>query len=194
MEENNFLKLKEIQNGLLTLGHNETANAGKFSYEFVSLAKIRQKLQYYFDKFDWILLQPIVYKDNEQYLETQIIDAKKQDIIISTSIKIPINVSIENIQKFGGIITYLRRYSLVTLLGLTTEKDDDCFISSEEAINKVNLIENINELMKLYKELGDDRIIKDNKLKDAFSKKKKEFLKLEAEKKEEILKKVQVDE
>lgn len=47
---------------------------------------------------------------------------------ISSSIEIPIGVDLKgqnHFQSLGSAITYLRRYSIVTTLGLTTEEDAD---------------------------------------------------------------------
>ena len=78
-----------------------------------------------FHKSGLLLMQPVeksVHGDQtENNLHTIIIDMATQQRL-DFYVKIP---QLEDIQKLGASITYLRRYSLTTLLAIQGEEDDD---------------------------------------------------------------------
>lgn len=67
-----------------------------------------------------VLTQPISFRDGRNVLETIIQDTKTGDKV-ETSIALPDG---QDPQKMGSAITYYRRYSLTSLLGLQAEDDD----------------------------------------------------------------------
>lgn len=75
-----------------------------------------------------ILLQPTVIVDGKNALETIVRDATTGEEIKST-LFIPDGA---DIQKFGGGLTYLRRYELQSLLGLEAEDDDGNIASGKK--------------------------------------------------------------
>ena len=188
-DKTDLQKLIELQNGLVSLGKDTEADAGKYKYKFVSLPKIRQAIQPYLNKFGWILIQPIIYQNDKQYLVTRIINAENEKIILETEIEIQEKASVINIQKFGALITYLRRYSLVTLLGLTTEEDDDAYTTPEQAKEILSTMNSLEEIAKYFYMFDKKRQVEDKELIAAFTERREQLEKLN-KKAEELNKKV----
>lgn len=188
-DKTDLQKLIELQNGLVSLGKDAEADAGKYKYKFVSLPKIRQAIQPYLNKFGWILIQPIIYQNDKQYLVTRIINAENEKIILETEIEIQEKASVINIQKFGALITYLRRYSLVTLLGLTTEEDDDAYTTPEQAKEILSTMNSLEEIAKYFYMFDKKRQVEDKELIAAFTERREQLEKLN-KKAEELNKKV----
>lgn len=188
-DKTDLQKLIELQNGLVSLGKDAEADAGKYKYKFVSLPKIRQAIQPYLNKFGWILIQPIIYQNDKQYLVTRIINAENEKIILETEIEIQEKASVINIQKFGALITYLRRYSLVTLLGLTTEEDDDAYTTPEQAREILSTMNSLEEIAKYFYMFDKKRQVEDKELITAFTERREQLEKLN-KKAEELNKKV----
>lgn len=188
-DKTDLQKLIELQNSLVSLGKDAEADAGKYKYKFVSLPKIRQAIQPYLNKFGWILIQPIIYQNDKQYLVTRIINAENEKIILETEIEIQEKASVINIQKFGALITYLRRYSLVTLLGLTTEEDDDAYTTPEQAKEILSTMNSLEEIAKYFYMFDKKRQVEDKELIAAFTERREQLEKLN-KKAEELNKKV----
>lgn len=67
-----------------------------------------------------VVTQPIQYRDGKNILQTVI--AKEDGTIVAHSeMALP---EVADVQKFGGAITYFRRYALQSLLALEAEDDD----------------------------------------------------------------------
>lgn len=77
------------------------------------------------------IYQPVVYQDMKNILKTIIYDTESGEFIES-SISLPDNLEP---QKMGSAITYLRRYSLQSMLFLQAE-DDDGSTASPKNITK----------------------------------------------------------
>lgn len=77
------------------------------------------------------IYQPVVYQDMKNILKTIISDTESGEFIES-SISLPDNLEP---QKMGSAITYLRRYSLQSMLFLQAE-DDDGSTASPKNITK----------------------------------------------------------
>jgi len=96
-----------------------------------------------------ILKQPIENTENGLIMRTIVTDGTDQ---IESVMPIP---QTQDIQKLGQAITYIRRYSLQSLLSLEAEDDDG---NSNKEINQVtekhladiDACENVNALKKLY--------------------------------------------
>ena len=188
-DKTDLQKLIELQNGLVSLGKDAEADAGKYKYKFVSLPKIRQAIQPYLNKFGWILIQPIIYQNDKQYLVTRIINAENEKIILETEIEIQEKASVINIQKFGALITYLRRYSLATLLSLTTEEDDDAYTTPEQAKEILSTMNSLEEIAKYFYMFDKKRQVEDKELIAVFTERREQLEKLN-KKAEELNKKV----
>lgn len=79
-------------------------------------------------KYSLLLLQPII--NNEVHSVIQDVESEKR---ILSSIKLP---DINDPQKLGSCITYFRRYTLQSLLGLMAEDDDGNLASNKKIESK----------------------------------------------------------
>lgn len=87
-----------------------------FNNQYLSLNQLLDVVEPILEKHKLFLLQPI---DNGQVASTIYLLETEQSI----SSKVPLP-AINDPQKIGSAITYYRRYSLVSLLGLKAEDDD----------------------------------------------------------------------
>lgn len=67
-----------------------------------------------------VIIQPLGWYENKTVIKTIILDGEK--VLATSEVELP---KIEDVQKMGAAITYYRRYSLVSLLLLQGEEDDD---------------------------------------------------------------------
>jgi len=84
------------------------------------------------NKVGLILLQPLISVDGKPSIKTQIIDSESGESIEST-IELP---PFADAQKMGSIITYLRRYSITSMLFLEAEDDDGNSVSNGQNSTK----------------------------------------------------------
>lgn len=100
-----------------TLFKDTSVNVGKFKYKFVPLIKIEQQLR------------PLCAQHGLRFWYPSRTDAQGAAIVdleSGESREAAMGVSIsKNVQETGGQMTYLRRYCLLGVLGLTPDEDDD---------------------------------------------------------------------
>ncbi len=77
-----------------------------------------------------LYMQPLVVINGEQHIKTMLVHADSGDQI--ESFYRVVCKDMEDPQKIGGAITYGRRYSLLSLLGLAPEDDDGTLASSPQ--------------------------------------------------------------
>lgn len=119
MEKNSlniYQKIGVVQNEIGTLTKDKTNPY--FKSKYLDINSLLETLQPELQKQSLILLQPLTSVDGVNVLETIITDG--EDEIKSTTI-LPVN---DDPQKMGSIITYFRRYALVSMLALPAEDDD----------------------------------------------------------------------
>lgn len=127
METNNisrkFMKvLAEVPN----FATDETAQAGSRTYKYLNLATLLKNIKPIFEQNGLALTQKVTFDgtgDGRQILgtiETIIFD----DTDRMTVCEYPFFVTGDP-QQVGSAITYARRYSLTTVLGIFPDKDDD---------------------------------------------------------------------
>ena len=75
-----------------------------------------------------VILQPLTHIDGKPALRTIVLDGDKE--LVNDLIVLP---DLQDPQKMGSAITYYRRYSLQSLLGLQAEDDDANKASGKEA-------------------------------------------------------------
>ncbi len=97
-----------------------------FKSKYFDVNTLLEHVEPILQKHDLLLLQPIL----EGKVSTIIIDVESGDKVVS-DIVLP---SLNDPQKLGSAITYYRRYTLQSLLGLQAEDDD-----GNKASNKVKL-------------------------------------------------------
>ena len=88
-----------------------------FKSKYFDVNSLLEHVEPILQKHDLLLLQPIV----DSKVSTIIIDVESGDQTINSVIQLP---QIQDPQKLGSAITYYRRYTLQSLLGLQAEDDD----------------------------------------------------------------------
>lgn len=127
MENNNLnKKFMRVLNEVPNFSTDETATAGKRTYRYLNLATLLKNIKPIFEKHDIAFSQKVTFDgtgDGRQTLgtvETIIFDENEQQTVCSY----PFFVTGDP-QQVGSAITYARRYSLTTILGIFPDKDDD---------------------------------------------------------------------
>ena len=127
MENNNLnKKFMQVLNEVPNFSTDETANAGSRTYKYLNLATLLKNIKPIFEKHGIAFSQRVTFDgtgDGRQILgtvETIIFDENEQQVVCSY----PFFVTGDP-QQVGSAITYARRYSLTTVLGIFPDKDDD---------------------------------------------------------------------
>lgn len=127
METNNLnKKFMQVLNEVPNFSTDETANAGSRTYKYLNLATLLKNIKPIFEKHNIAFSQKVTFDgtgDGRQILgtvETVIFDENEQQVVCSY----PFFVTGDP-QQVGSAITYARRYSLTTVLGIFPDKDDD---------------------------------------------------------------------
>lgn len=127
MENNNLnKKFMQVLNEVPNFSTDETANAGSRTYKYLNLATLLKNIKPIFEKHGIAFSQKVTFNsagDGRQTLgtvETIIFDENDQ----MTVCEYPFFVTGDP-QQVGSAITYARRYSLTTILGIFPDKDDD---------------------------------------------------------------------
>lgn len=127
METNDLnRKFAQVLNEVPNFSTDETANAGKRTYKYLSLATLLKNIKPIFAKHGLSFTQKVTFSspgDGRQILGTIgtiIFDDTDQ----TTVCEYPFFVTGDP-QQVGSAITYARRYSLTTVLGIFPDKDDD---------------------------------------------------------------------
>lgn len=127
MENSNLAqKFMRVLNEVPNFSTDETANAGSRTYKYLNLATLLKNIKPIFEKHDIAFSQKVTFDgpgDGRQTLgtvETIIFDENEQQTVCSY----PFFVTGDP-QQVGSAITYARRYSLTTVLGIFPDKDDD---------------------------------------------------------------------
>lgn len=127
MENSNLnKKFMQVLNEVPNFSTDETANAGSRTYKYLNLATLLKNIKPIFEKHGIAFSQKVTFDgtgDGRQTLgtvETVIFDENEQQTVC----EYPFFVTGDP-QQVGSAITYARRYSLTTVLGIFPDKDDD---------------------------------------------------------------------
>lgn len=127
MENSNLSKkFMQVLNEVPNFSTDETANAGSRTYKYLNLATLLKNIKPIFEKHDLAFSQKVTFDgtgDGRQVLgtvETIIFDENERQTVC----EYPFFVTGDP-QQVGSAITYARRYSLTTVLGIFPDKDDD---------------------------------------------------------------------
>jgi len=107
-------KLFALQNEIGAI--SKDAKNPFYKSKYFDINSLIKQLQPLFQKHRLLLLQPI----EESLVYTRIVCVDSGEFV-EASMKLP---DLADIQKLGGAVTYLRRYTLSSLLGLQSEDDD----------------------------------------------------------------------
>ena len=124
MENSIYKKLYKVQQEIGVISKDK--KNGFYNSKYFDINKLIEHVTPVLDKHNLLLLQPI--KDGEQY--SIIIDLDGGSV--ESSLSLPTDL---NAQKIGSAITYYRRYTLQSLLGLQAEDDDGNTASMSDAGN-----------------------------------------------------------
>lgn len=142
-----------------------------FKSKYFDINKLLEQVEPVLEKHGLLVMQPL--KDGS--VITEIIDTETGDEV-SSDIPLP---NIQDPQKMGSAITYYRRYTLQSLLGLGAEDDDGNKASGKgakaekmtkpKALELIEKTKDVNELVKVWQSLGafqkDDSVIEASKAK-----------------------------
>ncbi len=132
-----------------------------YKSRYFDINKLLEQLQPLLEKHKLLILQPLGHIEGKPAIQTRIVDAETGDIVIATETPLP---DIQDPQKMGSAITYYRRYSLQSLLGLQAEDDDGNSAipqlksipdTKKQKLEIMNLAENLKPMLrqdKKYKE------------------------------------------
>lgn len=103
----------------------KTKKGGTYQFEYTDLGGILDEVKPHLSKNGITILQDSYTEITEQVnmicVDTSLIHSSGE-WMKTEPLKIPAS---QNIQDMGGQITYLKRYSLSAMLGISTEEDDD---------------------------------------------------------------------
>jgi len=119
--------LGEFQNLCPAIKKEKTAGSGKFTYKYGSLPHIIETIRPHMKKAGLAFTQPIEMLHNGgEAIRTILYDTKTGEKIESQMLLPEIKFQgMNELQSKGSAITYLRRYGLMSILGLVTEEDDN---------------------------------------------------------------------
>ena len=192
--KNPFKKIFKVQQKVKKLGYDSQADTGKYKYDFVSLGKLKDKLDPVLEenKMGYVQFETVV--EGKNALRTIIYDEEAEsyeESVLIDSVTILMPRTENNPQEKGSAITYDRRYMLLAIFGIVGDKDDDCFLEESEIKYRVDASKTINELQKLYTSIRPNQ---QEELKDLFSNKKKELLEELKKENEKIINNTEINE
>jgi len=114
-----------FQNEVPAISKSSEAGQGNFKYKYGSLPHIIEAIKPHMKKAGLVFTQPIVWRDGNEFIHTTLYHTKTGEKIDSKMLLPEVEFKGMNIvQAKGAIITYMRRYALMAILGLVTDDDD----------------------------------------------------------------------
>lgn len=134
---NIYAALAIFQQGVPAISKEKSAGDGKWSYKYGSLPHIIEAIKPHLKTAGLVFFQPIVTVDGTEYIDT-VVHHVESETSIDSRIELPqaefkgMNI----VQSKGAIITYMRRYALMSILGLVTDEDDTDAVGTVEQKSK----------------------------------------------------------
>jgi len=94
-----------------------------YNYKYFDINQLLEKLLPCLENEGLTLIQPLTHVEGRPALKTLIWDSKD---MLEYVVPLP---DLPDPQKMGSVITYYRRYALVSLLGLQAEDDDGASVT-----------------------------------------------------------------
>ena len=131
-EENNsttdklFTALAKAQASITCVAKNREVNAGKYKYSYITLAAVIEHVRKPLtDNGLWFVQMLEADEQGKYRLVTRLTHSSGQYIEGRT----PMMVQNADNQQFGSALSYMRRYSLIAMLGVAPDEDDDANIA-----------------------------------------------------------------
>jgi hypothetical protein len=103
------------------IAKTKTAGAGSFSYKYAPLAEIQDKIRPILARHDLAVIHPLIRLDGKQTVATMLIH-KGGGRMIAYGLAVPDQLKV---QEQGALITYGSRYGYSSMLGISSEEDDE---------------------------------------------------------------------
>lgn len=192
--KNPFKKIFKVQQKVKKLGYDSQADTGKYKYDFVSLGKLKDKLDPILEenKMGYVQFETVIEGKNalRTIIYDEEVDSYEESILID-SVTILMPRTENNPQDKGSAITYDRRYMLLAIFGIVGDKDDDCFLEESEIKSRVESAKSVQELQKLYSSIRSNQ---QEEMKEIFSNKKNELLEELKKENEKIINNTEINE
>jgi len=107
---------------------SQTADTGKYKYTYANLGDVLEEVKRVCEMFNLAITQTATALDGHLVLQTALIH-ESGGVYEPAPIMLPLP---REAQALGSAITYLRRYSLVTIFGIPVEDDDGKAASQAE--------------------------------------------------------------
>lgn len=127
-------RLTEAQAEMPTVEKGKQAGFGRFSYKYADFDSIVRMVRPILHKHGLAFMQSVSGGDVEPCLTTRVFSVKGE--YIEDTVAIPAmdvvrnssgNASNNNLQRLGMAITYMKRYALCAMLGITSDEDVDAY-------------------------------------------------------------------
>lgn len=118
--------LGEFQQACPAISKEKTAGTGNFKYKYGSLPMILEVIKPHMKKAGLAFTQPIITEGEKEFILTTIYDMKTGETL-EGKMELPVIKfqGMNELQSKGSAITYLRRYGIMSILGIVTEEDDN---------------------------------------------------------------------
>ena len=117
--------LFDFQQSCPTIKKEKQAGQGNFTYKYGSLPHIIEDIKPHLKKANLVFTQPITYGEEGQCVTTIIFHPESGESINSKMLLREVEFKgMNSVQSAGAVITYVRRYALMSILGLATDEDD----------------------------------------------------------------------
>lgn len=125
-----YTKLLEVQKKIKPI--IKDSNNPFFKSKYADINSVLAEIRPILSECGIIVMQPTrVSTDGRNMLFTVLLDAKSGEQLGEASMLLP---GIQDVQKLGAAITYLRRYELVSILALEQEDDDGSSASTTQQL------------------------------------------------------------
>src|SRR5699024_2175709 len=108
-----------------------TKKGGQYDFQYTDLTGIIDEIKPHFSKNGITILQNTFTNFTEGHLLVSVTTKllhESGEWIESSPLSFPVGDN--DIQSMGGLVTYMKRYSLSAMLGISTEADDDGNVAS----------------------------------------------------------------
>jgi hypothetical protein len=118
--------LADFQSKCPAIAKDSTAGQGSFKYKYGSLPMIIEVIKPHMKSAGLVYTQPIVLTEHGEAIRTILSHRDGGEVIQSETLLKEVEFrGMNEIQSKGSVITYLRRYALLSILGIVPEDDDN---------------------------------------------------------------------